>query len=68
MQAVVDVWQLFEAEFVRLWDEHSDRGDAYPAVLFGKSAIQGRQAQQASQRHKATAQQSAKCSRCFTPL
>lgn len=48
-QAVVDVWQLFEAEFLELWNEHSCKGDAYPGALFGESAPQGQQAQQAAQ-------------------
>lgn len=46
LQAVVDVWQLFEAEFLELWNEHSCKGDAYPGALFGESAPQGQQAQQ----------------------
>ena len=46
LQAVVDVWGLFQAEFLQLWNEHGHKGDAYPAVLFGKSAPQGLQAQQ----------------------
>ncbi len=48
MQAVVDVWQLFEAEFLKLWDDQSHKGDAFPAVLFGPSVHQGLQAQQVS--------------------
>lgn len=44
VQAVVDVWQLFEAEFLQLWNEHGHKGDAYPAQLFGHSVPQGQQA------------------------
>jgi hypothetical protein len=47
LQAVVDVWQMFQTEFVQLWDEHSHKGDAYPAALFGGSVQQGHQAHQA---------------------
>ena len=43
-QAVVDVWQLFEAEFLQLWTEQGHKGDAYPAPLFGDSVPQGQQA------------------------
>ena len=43
-QAVVDVWQLFEAEFLQLWTEQGHNGDAYPAPLFGDSVPQGQQA------------------------
>ena len=48
MQAVVDVWSLFQADFLQLWNEMGHKGDAYPAVLFGESVHQGQQAQQAS--------------------
>ena len=41
---MVDVGQLFEAEFLQLWDEHGHKGDAYPAHLFGSSVPQGRKA------------------------
>ena len=43
-QAVVDVWQLFEAEFLQLWTEQGHKGNAYPARLFGDSVPQGQQA------------------------
>lgn len=46
VQAVVDVWQLFEAEFLQLWDEQGLQGDAYPTPLFGPSVPQGQQARQ----------------------
>ena len=48
LQAVVDVWRLFQAEFLQLWDELGHKGDAYPAVLFGEAVHQGQQAHQAS--------------------
>lgn len=48
LQAVVDVWRLFQAEFLQLWDELGHKGDAYPAVLFGEAVHQGQQTQQAS--------------------
>ncbi|DBB14334.1 TPA: hypothetical protein ACH3X3_004644 [Trebouxia sp. C0006] len=48
-QAVVDVWQMFQTEFLQLWDQHSHEGDAYPAALFGGSVKQGQQAHQAAQ-------------------
>ncbi|KAL0035512.1 hypothetical protein WJX77_010043 [Trebouxia sp. C0004] len=48
-QAVVDVWQMFQKEFLQLWDEHSHKGDAYPAALFGGSEQQRQQAHQAAQ-------------------
>ena len=44
VQAVVDVWRLFQAEFLQLWDEQGHKGDAYPAPLFGHSVPQGQQA------------------------
>ena len=47
VQAVVDVWQMFQTEFLQLWDQHSHEGDAYPAALFGGSVKQGQQAHQA---------------------
>lgn len=47
LQAVVDVWQMFQKEFLQLWDQHSHQGDAYPAALFGGSVQQGLQAHQA---------------------
>lgn len=46
MQSAVDVWQLFKANFLKLWDEHSSEGDAYPEQLFGQPAQQGPEAQQ----------------------
>ena len=45
VQSAVDVWQLFQANFLKLWDEHSHHGDAYPEQLFGQSAQQGQEAQ-----------------------
>ncbi|KAL3137231.1 hypothetical protein ABBQ32_006781 [Trebouxia sp. C0010 RCD-2024] len=48
-QAVVDVWQLFEAEFLQLWGEQGHKGDAYPAPLFADSVPQGQQALKAAQ-------------------
>ena len=47
LQAVVDVWQMFQTEFLQLWDQHSHQGDAYPATLFGGSVKQGQQVHQA---------------------
>lgn len=47
VQAVVDVWHMFQTEFLQLWDQHSHKGDAYPAALFGGSVQQGQQAHQA---------------------
>ena len=47
LQAVVDVWQMFQKDFLQLWDQHSHKGDAYPAALFGGSVQQGQQAHQA---------------------
>ena len=47
LQAVVDVWQMFQTQFLQLWDQHSHQGDAYPAALFGGSVKQGQQAHQA---------------------
>ena len=44
MQSAVDVWQLFKANFLKLWDEQGSQGDAYPEQLFGQSAPQGRAA------------------------
>ena len=45
MQSAVDVWELFKANFLKLWYEHSSKGDAYPEQLFGPSAQQGQHAQ-----------------------
>ena len=47
-QAVVDVWELFEAEFLQLWSERGEQGDAFPAVLFGSTVPLGKQARQVS--------------------
>ena len=47
VQAVVDVWHMFQTEFLQLWDQHSHKGDAYPAALFGGPVQQGQQAHQA---------------------
>ena len=53
LQAVVDVWQLFQTEFLRLWDDQGHKGDAYPAVLFGHEVPEGKKSHQV------------KCSACF---
>ena len=42
----MDVWQLFKAEFLKLWDEQGHKGDAYPALLFGHDLPQGKEAHQ----------------------
>ena len=48
MQSAMDVWQLFKANFLKLWDEQGSTGDAYPEQLFGQSAQQGQAATKVS--------------------
>lgn len=41
VQSTEDVWNLFKAKFLELWDGHKDGGDLYPGCLFGPDAPLG---------------------------